>query len=226
MSVSPLSGRIQGSHPLFDNTIKPLSVSPVSALSISSPAPTTTQTLNKTKQKSGKSAARHIIDGFRSLNKKTKPATSLHNSNTKEAEIDLAFSPLTSLQFQSEFHTVEAYQVPQNVIDANHYFENDTNISTDINASYYQNPAVTFIPKEKLIFGEKLGGGEFGCVFRGKYIYKNNHIDVAIKTLYPEHSDADQKAFLQEAELMMNLHHPCIVRLIGICDVSTFLLKI
>lgn len=187
------------------------------------------QNTKLTKQKVTKSAVMlHIKDGFRSFNKKTKSSLSsgAHNANVQETELDLTTSPLTNLQFQSEFHNVESYQAPRNIVDANHYFETDTTIPTEIKTSYYQNPAVTFIPNDKLIFEEELGSGEFGCVFRGQYLYKQNkHIAVAIKTLYPQHSDADQKAFLQEAELMMNLNHPCIVRLIGICDVSKHLYK-
>lgn len=202
-----------------------LTEQPISGLNTSKISLSPSKTLQhshttKEKHKIGKSTAKHIIDGFRSLNKKPKPSASGRYVGNEETELDLKTSPLTSLQFQTEFHSVESYQSPRALIDAKHYFEMDTAISAEALTSYYQNPAVTFIPKEKLIFEEKLGSGEFGCVFRGQYIYKNRNLPVAIKTLYPEHSDADQMAFLREAELMMNLNHPCIVRLIGICDVS------
>lgn len=61
------------------------------------------------------------------------------------------------------------------------------------------------------MLGPVLGEGEFGSVIKGKY----KDVDVAIKTLHKEHSDANRDAFLFEANIMTKLNHHCIVQLIG-----------
>ena len=43
-------------------------------------------------------------------------------------------------------------------------------------------------------------------------------MEVAIKTLNADHMNQGKDEFLREAKVMMNLHHPCIVKLIGICE--------
>lgn len=208
--------------------VQPASFSNLSPSECSSGQANLNRSYTKEKQKTEKSPVKNIIlEGFRSLRK---PKSSSHSTTfpiVPSPETEVALSPLNNLQFKSDFQINEPYQTPRNRIDSTHYSETDTSIAADVNnsSSFYQNLAVTFIPKEKLIFKDQLGRGEFGCVFRGQYLYRNQYIEVAIKTLHSEHSDADQKSFLEEAELMMNLHHPCIVRLIGVCNVSFLLFK-
>eukprot|EP00117_Sycon_ciliatum_P034431 scpid28750/ scgid26277/ Tyrosine-protein kinase HTK16 len=66
---------------------------------------------------------------------------------------------------------------------------------------------------------KKLGEGEFGSVLLGRWKKdgRGKGIDVAIKTLRPEHIAHGEPEFLREAQVMMSLNHPCIVRLIGVC---------
>ena len=43
-------------------------------------------------------------------------------------------------------------------------------------------------------------------------------VDVAIKTMNEEGMENSKKQFLQEAEVMVQLNHPCIVALIGVSE--------
>jgi len=43
-------------------------------------------------------------------------------------------------------------------------------------------------------------------------------VDVAIKMLNPSRLDSGKDEFLGEANVMVQLDHPCIVKLIGICQ--------
>ncbi|KAG8184090.1 hypothetical protein JTE90_025398 [Oedothorax gibbosus] len=68
---------------------------------------------------------------------------------------------------------------------------------------------------------EKLGSGHFGCVYKGVLRRPNEieQIQVAVKVLH-QHSWTDPmnvEIFLQEAEVMLNLHHPNVVGLHGVC---------
>ncbi|CAG2220521.1 SHARK [Mytilus edulis] len=86
------------------------------------------------------------------------------------------------------------------------------------------------IDKKDIKILEKLGEGEYGEVKKGKYTRKdakgkNAHkIDVAIKTFHAElGNDAALKSIKEEAKLMSQLKHECIVELFGVCD-SPFML--
>lgn len=73
------------------------------------------------------------------------------------------------------------------------------------------------IPAEQLAFGDILGEGEFGSVYKGMYIDAGGkEIPVAIKTLRQEHANRNRDEFVREARVMMGLRHPCVVKLIGI----------
>lgn len=73
------------------------------------------------------------------------------------------------------------------------------------------------IPAEKLTFGEVIGEGEFGSVFKGIYTeFNGQEVPVAIKTLREEQAYYDRDEFVREACVMMKLRHPCVVKLIGI----------
>lgn len=65
------------------------------------------------------------------------------------------------------------------------------------------------IPKEDVILASKLGKGEFGDVWEGKY--KNSL--VAIKCLK---DDARAQKILKEASIMTSLRHPNLVELLGV----------
>ncbi|PVD18899.1 hypothetical protein C0Q70_21457 [Pomacea canaliculata] len=68
--------------------------------------------------------------------------------------------------------------------------------------------------------GIEIGQGEYGSVLKGhltEYKGKKQKIDVAIKVFHDE-SVENQKNFLAEALVMQHLEHPCIVRLLGVCQ--------
>lgn len=60
------------------------------------------------------------------------------------------------------------------------------------------------------------------CDF-GNYLFVLQ-VEVAVKTLHPEHSASSRDTFLKEAEVMMKLSHHCIVSLIGISKDPPFLM--
>ncbi|XP_042881314.1 tyrosine-protein kinase Src42A-like isoform X2 [Penaeus japonicus] len=68
------------------------------------------------------------------------------------------------------------------------------------------------IERSALVFGKKLGSGQFGEVVQARW---NNQIDVAIKTMKAD--STERKEFLKEAESMQRLRHPRLVKLYGIC---------
>lgn len=77
---------------------------------------------------------------------------------------------------------------------------------------------------------DKLGEGEYGEVKKGKLTMKDSKgkhtqkIDVAIKTFHEEMgNDAALRSIKEEAKLMSQLQHDCIVKLYGVCD-SPFML--
>ena len=43
-------------------------------------------------------------------------------------------------------------------------------------------------------------------------------VDVAIKTLNEQYTESGKTQFLQEAEVMVRLDHPCIVSLVGVSE--------
>jgi hypothetical protein len=71
------------------------------------------------------------------------------------------------------------------------------------------------IPRESLKFVTKLGAGQFGEVWKGKW---NNTTDVAVKTLKPGTMTAE--AFLEEAMLMKKLQHENLVKLYAVCTLE------
>ncbi|CAG0896849.1 unnamed protein product [Cyprideis torosa] len=83
------------------------------------------------------------------------------------------------------------------------------------------------IETHELDIGEEIGGGEFGSVFQATWTDASGmKYKVAVKRFRLEESEARKRAsryappeeFIREAETMMALDHPCIVRLVGICE--------
>ena len=69
--------------------------------------------------------------------------------------------------------------------------------------------------------GKTLGQGEFGAVLQGTFAASDGKIvDVAIKTLLLEQIAGPRAKddFLREAKVMAGLDHPCIVKLVGVCE--------
>ncbi|KAL4236807.1 hypothetical protein ACF0H5_005194 [Mactra antiquata] len=69
------------------------------------------------------------------------------------------------------------------------------------------------IDRESLQLNTKLGSGQFGEVWKGKW---NKTTDVAIKTLKP--GTMSQQAFLAEAQIMKQCRHDKLVRLYAVCS--------
>ena len=73
------------------------------------------------------------------------------------------------------------------------------------------------IPRSEIQLIRKLGRGNFGEVFYGKW---RNNIDVAVKTL--REGTMSTQAFLQEAAIMKKFRHNRLVALYAVCSqVST-----
>ncbi|KAL8562316.1 hypothetical protein ACOMHN_037272 [Nucella lapillus] len=68
------------------------------------------------------------------------------------------------------------------------------------------------IDRNTLTFGKKLGAGQFGEVWKGKYLGSR---DVAIKTLKPD--TMSPAKFLEEAQIMKRCQHDKLVKLYAVC---------
>ena len=65
-------------------------------------------------------------------------------------------------------------------------------------------------------FGEMLGSGQFGEVFRGVWKREDGDIEIAVKTLKKETGEAEKIKFLQEAAIMGQFKHPSVVTMYGV----------
>lgn len=68
------------------------------------------------------------------------------------------------------------------------------------------------IPRESITMDFKLGSGQFGEVFKGRW---KGNTDVAVKTL--KEGSMSTAHFLQEAQIMKMLRHDKLVRLYAVC---------
>eukprot|EP01090_Pellita_catalonica_P019597 TRINITY_DN6725_c0_g1_i1.p1 TRINITY_DN6725_c0_g1~~TRINITY_DN6725_c0_g1_i1.p1 ORF type:complete len:298 (+),score=58.96 TRINITY_DN6725_c0_g1_i1:46-939(+) len=68
------------------------------------------------------------------------------------------------------------------------------------------------IPFKDLVFGDKLGEGSFGAVYAGSYL----KTPIAIKKLFFTDDDFMLKYIAREMDLLTAVHHPNIVRLMGL----------
>jgi len=69
------------------------------------------------------------------------------------------------------------------------------------------------IPRQEINIGTKLGGGQYGEVYKAEY--KRFQRTVAVKTLKEDATNVEE--FLKEAEMMKQIRHPNLVQLIGVC---------
>eukprot|EP00058_Branchiostoma_floridae_P017010 XP_002602498.1 hypothetical protein BRAFLDRAFT_115498 [Branchiostoma floridae] len=76
----------------------------------------------------------------------------------------------------------------------------------------------------RLQLKEKLGAGNFGSVLSGTYQLGRKTIEVAVKTLKTEQVPNEEPEILKEANMMKDLDHPHIVRMIGVCHGETIML--
>lgn len=71
------------------------------------------------------------------------------------------------------------------------------------------------IERKSIKLLKKLGAGQFGEVFEGRW---NETTSVAVKTLKPGTMDAED--FLREAQLMKRLRHPKLIQLYAVCTME------
>ncbi|XP_059607389.1 tyrosine-protein kinase Shark isoform X2 [Phlebotomus argentipes] len=115
---------------------------------------------------------------------------------------------IASERSESEFATVFQHQ------------NSCTQSQTDEGAVSTSKPYY-FIPACELQLDTVLGEGEFGSVYRGSVsaggeAEAGERIPVAVKTLHDERCRKNREEFLREANVMIQLRHHCIVKLIGI----------
>ncbi|VDK77004.1 unnamed protein product [Litomosoides sigmodontis] len=72
---------------------------------------------------------------------------------------------------------------------------------------------------ETVIIENKIGEGEFGEVFSGKYkLPTGRMVDVAIKSAKTAETSKEKiKEMMKEARLMRNYEHPNVIRMYGVC---------
>lgn len=69
------------------------------------------------------------------------------------------------------------------------------------------------IDRADIDMGQKLGGGQYGEVYKGTY--RKTGQSVAVKTFREETTDSTE--FLKEAAVMKEVRHPHLVQLLGVC---------
>uniref|UniRef100_A0A147BMG3 Tyrosine-protein kinase n=1 Tax=Ixodes ricinus TaxID=34613 RepID=A0A147BMG3_IXORI len=82
-------------------------------------------------------------------------------------------------------------------------------------ASRHPLPATAVVGRDSLRLGPTLGEGEFGSVLQGIWLTpEGTEVSVAVKRLREMSAG---EVFAREAELMVGLRHPCVVRLLAVC---------
>ena len=67
---------------------------------------------------------------------------------------------------------------------------------------------------------EQVGSGEYGRVYRAEWSISGTTKEISVKTLRAGSSEEEKVRFLQEAAIMGQFSHPCIVRLYGVVTVG------
>lgn len=81
------------------------------------------------------------------------------------------------------------------------------------------------IQRDNLLIDEvELGSGNFGCVKKGVYKTEAGQLDVAIKVLKSDNEKLVREEMMREAEIMHQLSHPFIVRMLGLCKAEHLML--
>ncbi|KAH1023327.1 hypothetical protein HUJ04_012553 [Dendroctonus ponderosae] len=111
--------------------------------------------------------------------------------------------------------------VPKNDLNSSNVFQNivfTSDICLANNNNIHRESGNELIPPERLKRSILIGEGEFASVFEGLFVKENGEeLRVAIKTLRNEQMENNKENFRREAEVMTNLNHHCIVKLLGIC---------
>ena len=76
---------------------------------------------------------------------------------------------------------------------------------------------MTLVQQDAVKLLEKLGEGEFGCVFRGLWHGQGGSVlDVAVKLARDGTREVDRTKLLQEAAIMAQFSHKNVVTLLGV----------
>ena len=67
---------------------------------------------------------------------------------------------------------------------------------------------------------EPLGSGQFGQVCKAEWCISGATKKLAVKNLRPDLPEEEKVRFLQEAAIMGQFSHPCVVRLYGVVTVG------
>lgn len=96
----------------------------------------------------------------------------------------------------------------------------ETLLSANTSCDYGEYGGSVFELKDgaQVILQGKIGQGNYGTVFRGQYEYENDVREVAVKRLTKDSKGDDLKDFQREINIMLELQHPNIVKIITIID--------
>lgn len=83
---------------------------------------------------------------------------------------------------------------------------------------------IFMLSKEDLVLEDKLGAGNFGSVMKGTYKHRRNIIPVAVKVLKTSDMPSAEAELMKEAKMMANLDNEHIVRMIGVCKMTSVML--
>ncbi|CAG5121708.1 unnamed protein product, partial [Candidula unifasciata] len=81
-----------------------------------------------------------------------------------------------------------------------------------------QNIAAALISRKKLEFGDLVGKGHYGAVYKAVYRHSDSdkQTDVAVKTLQARRCEAEAvQQFLQDVAMVRDLSHPHLLRVVG-----------
>jgi hypothetical protein len=76
------------------------------------------------------------------------------------------------------------------------------------------------LDRKSIIINAEIGSGEFGLVMKAIGISLPGCLpaqSVAVKVLKSSHTESDTNAFIREGMRLLDLHHPNIVKTIGVC---------
>ncbi|XP_064476823.1 tyrosine-protein kinase SYK-like [Ornithodoros turicata] len=92
------------------------------------------------------------------------------------------------------------------------------------NAMRQLSTGLTTLDSKSIVLKDKIGTGNFGEVHRALFRAGALEVQFAVKSLKESLVDQQKEDILKEAHTMAQLDHPHIVRLVGVCESTSFLL--
>ncbi|XP_041068646.1 discoidin domain-containing receptor 2-like isoform X2 [Carcharodon carcharias] len=173
------------------------------------------------------SANRHLVGGPGCTLDQVKPI------NTDACNGEYAEPDLTKVAFQTGFQNSVPHYAEADIINLQGVTGNNTYAvpAITIDALAGKDIAVGEFPRQRLIFREKLGEGQFGEVHLCEVdspqdleslgfplnIRKGRPLMVAVKMLRSDATKNARNDFLKEVKIMSRLKDPNIIRLLGVC---------